>query len=211
MATRRTSRKLAAGCCFAALAAVSTLAGCGGSDGAEEETTRATEEVARAPDTTRLAAQEETTATPAQGGGTTAATTSRQLSADAAMRAVEAALARCTEDGNRVSVAVVDRSGNERATLRGDGAGPHTYESAVRKAFTAASFATPTSELQQRTQDPAAAGLRDIPDVLMLAGGLPVQAGDEPVAGIGVAGAPGGDIDEACAQAGIDAIAQDLR
>ena len=210
MTTRRTSRKLAAGCCIAAFAAVSTLAGCGGSEQAEEETTRATEKVAQAPPTTRMAAQE-TTATMAQGGTTAAVTTSRQLSADAAMRAAEAALARCAGDGNRVSVAVVDRSGNERATLRGDGAGPHTYESAVQKAFTAASFATPTSELQQRTQDPAAAGLRDIPDVLMLAGGLPVQAGNEPVAGVGVAGAPGGDLDEACAQAGIDAIAGDLQ
>ena len=126
------------------------------------------------------------------------------------MRAAEAALAQCVGDGNRVSAAVVDRSGVERATLRGDGAGPHTHESAVRKAFTAASFATPTSELQQRTQEPQAAGLRDIPDVLMIAGGLPVQAGNESVAGIGDAGAPGGDLDEACAQAGIDAIAGEL-
>ncbi len=185
-----------------ALAASVALVGCGGEEQAED--------TPRAPDTTQLAAQEETTAVPAQGGGT-AVTTSRQLSADAAMRAAEAALAQCTGNGNRVSVAVVDRSGIERATLRGDGAGPHTYDSAVRKAFTAASFATPTSELQQRTQDAAASGLRDIPDVLMLAGGLPVQAGDEPVAGVGVAGAPGGDLDEACAQAGIDAIAGDLR
>jgi len=57
-----------------------------------------------------------------------------------------------------------------------------------------------TNVLVTRTQDPASAGLRDIPDVLMLAGGLPVEAGDEPVAGVGVAGAPGGDLDEACAR-----------
>ena len=184
--TNRTPRRLAVGCSIVALATSVALAGCGGSEQADEETSYATEEVAQAPDTKRLAAQEETTATPAQGAGT-AVTTSRQLSADAAMRAAEAALAQCVGDGNRVSVAVVDRSGIERATLRGDGAGPHTHESAVRKAFTAASFATPTSELQERTQDPASAGLRDIPDVLMLAGGLPVEAGDEPVAGVGVA------------------------
>ncbi len=127
------------------------------------------------------------------------------------MRAAEAALARCVGDGNRVSVAVVDRSGVEHARLRGDGAGLHTYESAVQKVFTVASFATPTSELQQRTQEPQASGLRDIPDVLMLAGGLPVQVGNETVAGIGVAGAPGGDIDEVCARAGIDAIAGELQ
>jgi uncharacterized protein GlcG (DUF336 family) len=207
MTTRRTFRKLVVGHFVVALAASVTLAGCGGSEQAGEETPQATE-VAQAPNTTRLAAQE-TTAVPAQGGGT-AVTTSRQLSANAAMRAAEAALAQCTEDGNRVSVAVVDRSGLERATLRGDGSGPHTYESAVQKAFTAASFATPTSELQQRTQEPQASALRDIPDVLMLGGGLPVQVGNETVAGIGVAGAPGGDLDEACARAGIDAIAGDL-
>jgi uncharacterized protein GlcG (DUF336 family) len=210
MTTRRTSLKLAVGYCVAALATSQALAGCGGSEQADGARNRATEGVAQAPDTTRLAAQEETRATPTQGGGA-AVTTSHQLSADAAMRAAEAALARCIGDGNRVSVAVVDRSGLERATIRGDGAGPHTYESAVQKAFTAASFATPTSELQQQTQEPQASALRDIPGVLMLGGGLPIRSGDEPVAGIGVAGAPGGDLDEACAQAGIDAIAGDLR
>lgn len=150
-------------------------------------------------------------APPAQARSTDAVTTTRQLSADAASRAARAALSQCIRDGHRVSVAVVDRTGLERATLRGDGSGPHTYQSAVRKAYTAASFATPTSVLQQRVQDPAASTLRDIPDVLLLGGGLPVNAGDETIAGIGVAGAPGGDLDEACAQAGVNAVANNPR
>lgn len=137
---------------------------------------------------------------------TPAVTTTRQLSAEAAMRAALVALRRCTRDGYRVSVAVVDRTGLERATLRGDGAGPHTYESAVRKAYTAASFGALTSALQERVADPAASTLRDIPGVLFLGGGVPVMVGDETIAGVGVAGAPGGQFDEACAKSGIGAI-----
>jgi uncharacterized protein GlcG (DUF336 family) len=137
-------------------------------------------------------------------------TTVRQLSAALALRAVRVALTECTREGFRVSVAVVDPSGLERATVRGNGAGAHTHQTAVRKAFTAASFRTPTSELAERVQDPAASTLRDIPGVLMLGGGLPIQVEGELVGGIGVSGAPGGDLDEACAQAGIDAVLEKL-
>jgi len=43
-----------------------------------------------------------------------------------------------------------------------------------------------------------------------LGGGLPIEAAGALVGGIGVSGAPGGDLDQACAQAGIDAIQMDL-
>ncbi|MFE7615673.1 heme-binding protein, partial [Streptomyces sp. NPDC057496] len=41
-----------------------------------------------------------------------------------------------------------------------------------------------------------------------LGGGAPVQAGGAPIAGIGVAGAPSGDLDEKFAQAGAAALAK---
>ncbi|MFJ2728320.1 heme-binding protein [Streptomyces collinus] len=85
-------------------------------------------------------------------------------------------------------------------TLRGDGAGPQSYESAERKAFTAVSWNAPTSELAGRLAQ--APTLKDIPGTLFLAGGAPVTAQGAPVAGIGVAGAPSGDLDEKYAQAG---------
>ncbi|WP_432029976.1 GlcG/HbpS family heme-binding protein [Streptomyces sp. 1222.5] len=125
---------------------------------------------------------------------------STHLSLDAATEAARAAVDAAEKDGRHVSVAVVDRNGNTLVTLRGDGAGPQSYESAVRKAFTAVSWNAPTSELAGRLAQ--APGLKDIPGTLFLAGGAPVTAKGAPVAGIGVAGAPSGDLDEKYAQAG---------
>jgi len=79
-------------------------------------------------------------------------TTTRQLSIALASEAAQAALAQCTQQGYRVSVAVYDRSGLLRAYLRGDGASPHSFDSATRKAFTAATFGRTTEALAKRIQ-----------------------------------------------------------
>ncbi|MFD7441547.1 heme-binding protein [Streptomyces sp. NPDC059909] len=126
------------------------------------------------------------------------------LTAEAAVEAARAALQAAQDENQRVTVAVVDRNGNTIVTLRGDGAGPQSYESAQRKAFTAVSWNAPTSELAKRLQQ--APNLKDIPGTLFLAGGAPVQVKGAPVAGIGVAGAPSGDLDEKYAQAGVAAL-----
>ncbi|MFE3070404.1 heme-binding protein [Streptomyces sp. NPDC059247] len=135
-------------------------------------------------------------------------TRSTHLTVEAATKAAQATLKAAEKENQRVSVAVVDRNGNTLVTLRGDGAGPQSYESAVKKAFTAVSWNAPTSVLAGRlTSTP---NLKDIPGTLFLAGGAPVTAKGAPVtakgapiAGIGVAGAPSGDLDEKFAQAGI--------
>ncbi|MHC1743579.1 MAG: heme-binding protein [Syntrophobacteraceae bacterium] len=133
----------------------------------------------------------------------------RQISVSQARDAALAALERCRADGFRVSVAVVDRAGNLKALLRDDDTGPHTVESSRRKAFTAASLRTSTGELANRVAgDPSLADLRNLTDgLLFLGGGLPIPSGTEVIGGIGVGGAPSGQADEACAQAGIDGIA----
>lgn len=131
-------------------------------------------------------------------GGST--TTSTHLTADAAVRAARAALGAAEKENQHVTVAVVDRDGNTIVTLRGDGAGPQSYESAERKAYTAVSWNAPTSELTGRLQQTPT--LKDIPGTLFLAGGVPVTARNAPIAGIGVAGAPTGTLDEKFAQAG---------
>lgn len=131
-------------------------------------------------------------------------TTSTHLTVDAATRAAQAALDAAEKENQKVTVAVVDRNGNTIVTLRGDGAGPQSYESAQRKAYTAVSWNAPTSVLAGRlAQTP---NLKDIPGTLFLGGGTPVQAKGAPVAGIGVAGAPSGDLDEKFAKAGVDAL-----
>jgi uncharacterized protein GlcG (DUF336 family) len=125
-----------------------------------------------------------------------------------ANKAVQAAVEACRKDGYRVSVSVVDRGGILRAMARADGAGPHTVDSSRKKAYTAASLRRPTTELAETINKmPALQALRDMNDsILMLGGGLPIDMGGEAVGGIGVGGAPGAHLDDACAQAGLDAI-----
>ncbi|MEU6928234.1 heme-binding protein [Streptomyces sp. NPDC046385] len=126
------------------------------------------------------------------------------LTIEAATKAAQATLKAAEKENQRVSVAVVDRNGNTIVTLRGDGAGPQSYESAERKAYTAVSWNAPTSVLAGRLAQ--APNLKDIPGTLFLAGGAPVAANGAPIAGIGVAGAPSGDLDEKFAQAGVASL-----
>jgi len=131
------------------------------------------------------------------------------LSLKQALTAAVEAESVCADQGFRVSVAVVDRSGGlVKAHIRGDGSGPHTLESARKKAYTSASLGQPTSALVNVVvNNPATEGLRDMNDnILILGGGLPIVLDGKIVGGIGVGGAPGGDLDEACAQAGIDKL-----
>ena len=125
-----------------------------------------------------------------------------------ASKAIQAALEACKKDGYRVSVSIVDRAGVLRTMARADGAGPHTVESSRKKAYTASSLRRPTSELAELiTKVPALQALREMNDnILILGGGLPIEIGGEVVGGIGVGGAPGAHLDDACSQAGLDAI-----
>ncbi|MFE9248562.1 heme-binding protein [Streptomyces sp. NPDC007088] len=131
-------------------------------------------------------------------------TSTPHLTTAAATRAAQAALDAAVRDHQKVSVAVVDRDGRTLVTLRGDGAGPQSYDAAAKKAFTAVSWNAPTSELVKRLD--GAPTLKDIPGTLFLAGGAPVAAKGAPVAAVGVAGAPSGDQDERYAQAGVAAL-----
>lgn len=130
------------------------------------------------------------------------------LPAGMASKAIQASLEACKKDGYKVSVSVVDRAGVLRAMVRADGAGPHTIDSSRKKAYTAASLRRPTTELAELINKvPTLQALREMNDqVLILGGGLPIEIGGEVVGGIGVGGAPGAHLDDACAQAGLDAI-----
>lgn len=118
----------------------------------------------------------------------------------------------CQSKGYAVSVAVVDRAGKTRALVRADGAGPHTLDSAGRKAYTSASMKRPTSAVLDAIQkNPASTYLWMIDGIIPLAGGLPINGGGEVVGGIGIGGAPTGAIDEECAQAALDKLAEKLK
>ena len=122
--------------------------------------------------------------------------------------ALSAALEHCRKAGYQVAVAVVDRSGIPQVMLRDRFAGTHTVKIAIDKAWTAASFKIPTSALAKETQaGMPMSGLRSHPRVLAIAGAQPIEAGGSLLGAIGVSGAPGGEADDACAAAGIKAIA----
>ncbi len=125
-----------------------------------------------------------------------------------ATKAVQAAMEACKKDGYRVSVSVVDRAGVLRAMGRADGAGSHTVDSSRKKAYTAASLRRATTELAELIgKVPTLEALRDMnPEILILGGGLPIEISGDVVGGIGVGGAPGAHLDDACAQAGLDVI-----
>ena len=130
-----------------------------------------------------------------------------RISVGASADAVKAALAKCQADKLPfVTVALVDRFGTVQALLRGDNAAEHTIEAAQQKAYTAAAFGTPTSELAKRVNGNGPS-IADLPGTLFLAGGVPLKVNGVSVAGIGVGGAPDGALDEACATAGAEAIA----
>ena len=135
----------------------------------------------------------------------------KSLSPEVALDLARASLSACRERGFQVAVAVVDRSGVAQVVLRDRFAGPHTVPTATGKAWTAVTFRTSTGELVGLTQPGMPqAGLRTLPGAVVLGGGLPVEAGGSLVGGVGVSGAPGGEADEACAKAGIEAVQDKL-
>jgi uncharacterized protein GlcG (DUF336 family) len=127
------------------------------------------------------------------------------------VKLAEAALASCRGQGAQVAVAVVDRFGNLQMVLRDRYAGPHTPDTARRKAWTAVSFRGDTLTLSETTKPGTEAyGANFITEALMLGGGVPVEAAGSIVGAVGVSGAPSGEMDDGCARAGIDAVAADL-
>jgi uncharacterized protein GlcG (DUF336 family) len=131
----------------------------------------------------------------------------KSLSPEVALEAAQAALKQCRANGFQVAVAVVDRFGQPQVMLRDRFAGLPAADTATSKAYTALSFHAATSDLDKSIKSGRmSAGLAQLPHIAMLAGGLVIEAGGTLLGGIGVSGAPGGDKDEACAKAGLDAI-----
>jgi uncharacterized protein GlcG (DUF336 family) len=131
----------------------------------------------------------------------------KNISLELANQIAAATIAACSANGYNVAVTVVDRSGGVRAVQRADNAGPHTLGASQQKAFTSASAKNNTLAMMEGMQkNPAAATLVDIPGFLLLGGGVPIKVGNEVIGAVGVGGAPGGQLDEACALAALDKV-----
>ena len=133
------------------------------------------------------------------------------LSLSTALELAQNTLQNCQKNGFQIAVAVVDRFGHLQVLLRDRFAGPHTIEAAQKKAWTAASFRTDTLELSGLTEaGQPFSSLRFVKNALMAGGGVQVKSAGSLVAGVGVSGAPGGELDDACAKVGIESIAEKL-
>ncbi len=140
----------------------------------------------------------------------------KSLSVESASKAAWAAINECRKKGYSVAVAVVDRGGNLQAYLRDRFAGPHTTETAIRKAWTANSFRQSTADLAdflKKGRIPSQ--VQHNPGALLVGGGVLIRQGGSIIGGIGVSGAPPGksekdSIDGACAQVGVNAIQEEI-
>lgn len=130
----------------------------------------------------------------------------KRLSLDAATAIAQGAVAACREKGIQIGVTVVDRNGTVQVTLRDTIAPTITLPISKGKALAAVNFSVATSELAARADTP----IGRVPGLVMSAGGIPIQAAGSMLGAVGVSGAPTGETDAECAQAGIDVVIDDL-
>jgi uncharacterized protein GlcG (DUF336 family) len=140
-----------------------------------------------------------------------ATVTYKSLAPDAALELAKAALSTCREHGYQVAVVVLDRFGQQLVLLRDQYAGLPAPRTANDKAYTALSFRASSGDFAKQVQGgQLSQALAKLPHVVTLAGGLVIEAGGTILGAVGVAGAPGGDKDEECADAGLAAIRDKL-
>ncbi len=136
--------------------------------------------------------------------------TVKQLTPETALKLAQATLDACRKEGFQVAVAATDRAGVAQVVIRDRFAGPHTVDVAVNKAWTAVSFRQDTLSFAKATSNLEHAGPRHFPRVVTVGGGIPVAAAGAILGGVGVSGAPGGEADDRCAKAGLNAIQNDI-
>ena len=135
-----------------------------------------------------------------------------RIPAALASEAASEAVAACARQGYHETAVVLDADGAIIATLRGDGAGIHTIDSAHDKAYTSVSFKNDTLALAERAKgEDSLAPLAKLPHVMFFGGGVVIRLGDEVIGSIGAAGAPGAKLDDGCAKAGLDKIRDRLK
>jgi uncharacterized protein GlcG (DUF336 family) len=135
----------------------------------------------------------------------------KDLSASMAITIAQTTIETCKANGFAVSVTVVGRNGEILVQVRGDNTGPHTIENSFRKAYTSRTFRTPSGALVDRLKADPTLGLIHLTNVIANRGALPIKVGEEVIGAAGASGAPGGEKDEACVQAGIDKVADQLK
>ena len=135
-----------------------------------------------------------------------------RIPATLAIEAASETIAACARQGYRETAVVLDADGATIVAVRGDGAGIHTLDSAHDKAYTSVSFKNDTIALAERAKgEDSIAPLAKLPHVMFFGGGIVIKLGDETIGAIGASGAPGAQLDDNCARAGLDKIRDRLK
>lgn len=135
----------------------------------------------------------------------------KDLSLAMALAIATAAVDHCKAQGHTVSVSVVGREAQILVQRRGDGSPPHSIENSYRRAYTALTYKKPSLDVEKRVRADPGDQLVHLQHVMAAQGGLPIAIGGDVIGAVAVSGSPGGDKDEACAQAGLDKVASLLR
>ncbi len=133
----------------------------------------------------------------------------RDIGMDLARDLANEAVVACRKDGYHVSVVVVDRFGNLRAALRDDIASRFTLQIAEEKANAVILAGIPSGQFRDNRGD-IRPELNHINGIIIMQGGLPINAGGSRIGAIGVSGAPGGEKDELCAAKALEAVMERL-
>jgi uncharacterized protein GlcG (DUF336 family) len=139
--------------------------------------------------------------------------TTQKLSAQLANELVGESVASCAKNGYKVVAVVVDLDGVRQAVLRGDGAPIHSMDNAYYKAYSIASLGLARKEESTKViadrmakAAPTTVPQTPLPNVTYAVGGVAIMAGGNAIGGLGVSGAPGGNLDEECARAALAKI-----
>jgi len=138
-------------------------------------------------------------------------TTNKDLTVTMAVAIAQTAVQTCKAQGYNVSAHVLGRSGEVLVAMRGDDTGPQTYENSFKKAWTSRAQRAPSLNFANAVKQNPTVGAIHLSNMVPAQGGLPIMVGMDAIGAVGVSGAPGGDKDEACAKAGIDKVAADLK
>jgi len=135
----------------------------------------------------------------------------KDITAAIAMALAETTIATCKANGYQVSVTVVGRNGEVILQVRGDNTGPHTMENSFRKAYTSRTFRIPSGAMEERIKKDPTLSLQYLAGFTSGRGALPIKVGEEVIGGVGASGAPGGEKDEACVEAALKKVADQLK
>lgn len=136
--------------------------------------------------------------------------TTKVLTMDVAEVIAQGAMAKCRADGYKVTVLVVDGLNAPKAMIRDDGAAASTAEVARMKATATMLYNRPSGPATPPPPGQAAPPAT-IPGTINAQGGVPIKVGESTIGAVAVSGAPGGDKDAACANAGIAKASDKLK